>query len=172
MKTKRKSKKIKSKKPKSRIIKTQPSKVVKAPSFVINPEPKERPVSKEQINKVEPLKFVIDSKSKVGLTKVKSEIEQQEKLQSLAELTPQDKLQMFVDLACYRPVDDLGFVYIDVSNAENQARAEKWFNDNLTFLGKRDAEELRRIWNCAIEDGGWTRMLFNAIILLKDKYAC
>jgi hypothetical protein len=107
-------------------------------------------------NKIDKPRFVIgDSPKSRLITKSK-----------YSTLTKLEKLQMFVELACQASSS-----FVDVSDPQNQKYAEEWLNSELTFLGKRDVEELRRIWDSAVEDGGQTRMLFSAIKALQEKYA-
>ena len=80
-----------------------------------------------------------------------------------------EKLHLFAELACYRPTIDK-FVLIDASHPDNKNRADKWFKNELSFLCKRDAEELKRIWSKSAEDGRDTRLLFTAVKVLQDKY--
>jgi len=78
------------------------------------------------------------------------------------------KLQAFVELACYRHQGDT--IWCDPSHLSNRQRAEQWLMSELGFLSRRDREELREIWNRAIDDGTETRQLFSAVKALQYKY--
>ena len=84
-------------------------------------------------------------------------------------LNRQERLQRFVELACYRPSVS-GFHLCDPSHPYNKKRAYEWFRNELTFLGKRDSQELERIWSWVIEDGRDTNCLFGAVKTLQGKY--
>jgi hypothetical protein len=86
------------------------------------------------------------------------------------QLTKSEKLQFFVSLACYGGFEGKS-LYPDPSDPSNRNKAENWFINELLFLGKRDAQELRDIWQCAIEYGDYTRLLFSAIRTLQEKYS-
>lgn len=149
MKTRRKSKSGRPKK--TRTQTRQPR--GKAPKFVIDvalPEPVAPP---------EPPRFVISSGPVTASTKAK-----------YAELSRPEKLQVFLELACYVDEDDIGFEYIDVSHPDNRERAAEWWHENLSFLSDRDAEELRRVWDSAAANGMSARQLFTAVKCLQDKY--
>lgn len=158
MKTRRKSKKGRTKvrQNQSRPVPRTPT---KAPKFVVNVV--SNFVPKEPELPPEPPRFVINTAPTETTVITKSKY---------ADLSKSEKLQAFLDLACYVSEEEFGFVYIDVSHPDNRDKAEAWFKDNLMFLGRQDADELRRIWDCAIEDGGSARILFNAIKYLKEKY--
>lgn len=82
-----------------------------------------------------------------------------------------ESLQTFAELACYDPAVNENYVIADPSHPENRSRAEKWFSSSLNFLGKRDAQELKEVWACAIDDGRDVRTLLSAVKFLQDKYA-
>lgn len=86
------------------------------------------------------------------------------------ELTKVEKLQVFVELACYGSLEGK-FFFPDPSDPSNREKAENWFVEELLFLGKRDAQELRDVWQCAIEHGDNTRLLFCEVKILQEKYA-
>jgi len=73
-----------------------------------------------------------------------------------------EKLEIFADLAtaCGR--------YWDAS--ANMEAAQSYLDEELTFLSNRDKEELVEIWKRVCEDGRQTKILFNAIKVLSDKY--
>lgn len=87
-----------------------------------------------------------------------------------SDLSNKEKLQVFVELACYAKLEDEDVYYMDASNISNIRKASRWFDDELTFLGGRDANDLRDFWNLAIEDGGSTRTLFAFVKGLQEKY--
>ena len=82
-------------------------------------------------------------------------------------LTPSEKLQAFLEMACYSD----GPILIDPSDPDNRKNAESWFNNHLTFLGKRDAQDLRDVWEYAVEDIRNARLLFSAVKYLQEKYS-
>lgn len=106
-------------------------------------------------------RFVVDTGDR-NLTLTKSKY---------ADLSLRERLQVFIDLACYCDDDDLDRVLIDPSDENNRMRAGKWFENELTFLSKQDETELRYIWESAIEDGFYTRLLFSAVKQLQEKYS-
>jgi hypothetical protein len=86
------------------------------------------------------------------------------------EINNKEKLQCFAELACYGSNNELGFTFGDASDKINRREASDWFAKELSFLNKRDSRELKEIWNKAIEDGSWTKMLFDAVKILQEKY--
>jgi hypothetical protein len=85
-------------------------------------------------------------------------------------LSNREKLQVFVELACYTTLEDQEIIYIDASHTANVRKAGRWFKEELNFLSKRDAAELRDFWNLAVEDGSNTGTLFDLVKALQEKY--
>lgn len=98
-------------------------------------------------------------------------------------LDKRERLQLFAEYACYRatgiqlivdadvePDTDINIIQTDPGHPDNLEKAGKWFEKKLNFLSKRDAEELKQIWERAVDDGGYVRVLFNAIKVLQEKY--
>lgn len=79
------------------------------------------------------------------------------------------KLQKFSELITYRPLVDNRFAFCDPAHPENMKIAEDWFNRELSFLTKRDKEDLYMVWQYVCEHGN-TKMIFNAIKVLQEKY--
>ncbi len=84
-------------------------------------------------------------------------------------LSRRDKLQVFVELACYCDCDLQRFV--DASDVQNRQQAERWLVTELTFLEPTEVVELRDAWGMAIADGANTRLLFSVVKSLQKKYA-
>lgn len=80
-----------------------------------------------------------------------------------------EKLKLFAEYACYSTAS--GPVFPDPSHPNNVERASEWLKKELTFLGKRDEDELKQVWNQAINDGRDIKMLFTAVKVLQDKYS-
>lgn len=87
-------------------------------------------------------------------------------------LSKRERLQAFVELACYGP--DHGesrLPIVDPTDPINIRAANNWFTEHLGFLGKRDAQELKEVWKRASEEGNCSRLLFTAVKVLQGKYA-
>jgi hypothetical protein len=79
-----------------------------------------------------------------------------------------DKLQAFAEIACYGSTNPSGFIFADLR--DNKDKAEEWFKNELNFLGKKDAQDLKHVWRTATKKGDRPRTLFNAVKILQDKY--
>jgi len=80
-----------------------------------------------------------------------------------------EKLDLFADLATsVRENESLS--YCDPSDPDNIQAAQEYFDKELTFLSKRDKQALKDVWQGAVQDCLSTKLLFNAIKVLKDKY--
>jgi hypothetical protein len=78
-----------------------------------------------------------------------------------------DALDTFADLATY--VHDEHY-YWDASDPDNIRAAREYFDTELGFLGNSDKHDLKEAWDAAINDCRNTKLLFNVIKVLKDKY--
>ena len=90
-----------------------------------------------------------------------------------------DKLESFVNLATtgHASLEEFDgmdreseYRYWDTSDPTNIKLAQEYFNLELGFLGGMDKDDLKYIWEMAIEDCRCTKTLFNAIKVLRDKY--
>lgn len=81
-----------------------------------------------------------------------------------------EKLATFADLAttCYLRDDEVP--YFDPSDPENMKMALDFFHEELGFLSGRDKEDLLSVWQRACDDCRDTKLLFNAVRVLQDKY--
>ena len=82
-----------------------------------------------------------------------------------------EKLDMFADLAtCGNQPPHWDYRYYDPSEPDNIKMAEEFLEKELGFLSNNDIDALRDVWQVAIDDCRNTKLLVNAIKVLKDKY--
>lgn len=79
-----------------------------------------------------------------------------------------EKLDLFADLATNVSIE--GHQYWDTADPENLEIATRFFNEELGFLSGREKEELLDTWQMTLDDARYTKILFNSIKVLKDKY--
>jgi hypothetical protein len=76
------------------------------------------------------------------------------------------KLQLFAEIATFTPTKSVR----DPSDPINIKKAGKWFREHLGFLGRRDREDLEAVWKRVVSDPRDSRLLFNAVRVLQEKY--
>jgi hypothetical protein len=84
-----------------------------------------------------------------------------------------DKLEIFAEIAttCYDNEDGDDFRYFDASDPENVQSATEFFNTELGFLTGREKDDLLEVWHRVCNDCRQTKLLFNAVKVLQDKYS-
>lgn len=104
-------------------------------------------------------KFVIEAKVPTAVSKAKM----------FPTLSRPERLQVFLELACYCKV--CGALFIDISNDRNRSRATRWLDRKLEFLSHDDKMYLENVWERAIADGREAQLLFKAVKSLQEKYS-
>lgn len=84
-------------------------------------------------------------------------------------MTYAEKLDIFAELATAGHLGE-EYTFWDASDPDNRRLAMDYFAKELGFLSGKDSKELKYIWNLAVEDCRQTKIFFNAIKVLKDRY--
>ncbi len=81
-----------------------------------------------------------------------------------------EKLDMFADLATCGEPEEENYCFWDSSDPNNIRVAGDYLDNELGFLSSGDKHALTAAWKAATEDCRDSKLLFNVVKVLKEKY--